>query len=77
MNEPLVTVFIPVYNCEDYINECLDSILNQTYRNIEVLLVDDGSTDRSVEKIKAYSDPRIRLIRNERNMGIPLQEMLV
>lgn len=71
MNEPLVTVFIPVYNCEDYINECLDSILNQTYRNIEVLLVDDGSTDRSVEKIKAYSDPRIRLIRNERNMGIP------
>ncbi len=71
MNEPLVTVFIPEYNCEDYINECLDSILNQTYRNIEVLLVDDDSTDRSVEKIKAYSDPRIRLIRNERNMGIP------
>src|SRR5690554_3918162 len=71
MNNPLVTVFIPVYNCENFIDECLKSILNQTYKNIEVLLVDDGSTDNSVEKIKKYSDPRIRLIQNERNMGIP------
>lgn len=71
MQNPLVTVFIPVYNCEDYIGECLDSILGQTYENIEVLLVNDGSTDRSVEVINAYSDPRIRLIENEKNMGIP------
>lgn len=71
MTEPLVSVFIPVYNAEKYIAESLESILNQTYDNLEILLVDDGSTDRSVEIIKSYNDPRIRLIQNEKNMGIP------
>ena len=71
MSTPLVTVFIPVYNCENYIKDCLDSILNQTYKNLEILLVDDGSTDRSVDIIKNYSDPRIRLIENGENKGIP------
>lgn len=71
MENPLVTVFIPVYNSENYINECLDSIFAQTYQNFEILLVDDGSTDRTVEKIKTYHDPRIRLICNGKNMGIP------
>lgn len=71
MEKPLVTVFIPVYNCEDYIAGSLESILNQTYDNLEVLLVDDGSTDNSVDVIKTYKDDRIRLVSNEKNMGIP------
>lgn len=71
MTNPLVTVFIPVYNCEDYIAESLESILSQTYQNLEVLLVDDGSTDRSVNIINTYNDSRIRLVQNPENMGIP------
>lgn len=71
MRNPLVTVFIPVYNSESYIKDCLDSICNQTYQNLEILLVDDGSTDSSAEIIRQYDDNRIRFIQNERNMGIP------
>lgn len=71
MKEPLVTVFMPVYNSEQYIKEAVESILNQTYKNLEIILVDDGSTDRSIEIIKSYKDDRIRLIQNEKNMGIP------
>jgi len=44
---PLISVIVPVYNVEQYLRQCLDSILNQTYTNFEVLLVNDGSTDSS------------------------------
>ncbi len=71
MSEPLVTVFIPVYNSEKYIKEALESIIRQTYKNLEILLVDDGSSDRSAEIIKSFRNPRIRLLKNEKNMGIP------
>ncbi|WP_347862857.1 glycosyltransferase family A protein [Salimicrobium sp. PL1-032A] len=69
--QPLVTVFIPMYNAEAHIRKTLDSILNQTYTNLEVLIVDDGSSDRSVEIVGNYTDDRIRLIRNDGNKGIP------
>ncbi|MEE3488010.1 MAG: glycosyltransferase [Bulleidia sp.] len=49
--KPLISVIVPVYNCEPYIEECVESILTQTYPNIEVVLVDDGSKDHSLEKI--------------------------
>lgn len=71
MKQPLVTVFIPLYNCEAYISDALESITNQTYSNIEIVIIDDGSTDNSVEIVNSYSDPRIRLIKNETNKGIP------
>lgn len=71
METPLVTVFMPIYNSEKYIAESLESILRQTYRNLEIILVDDGSTDRSVEIVESYNDNRIKLIKNEKNMGIP------
>ena len=45
--EPLISVIVPVYNVEQYLNKCVDSIINQTYKNIEILLIDDGSTDSS------------------------------
>src|SRR5699024_5828808 len=60
-----------VYNAEKYIKESLESILDQTYLNLEILLVDDGSTDRTVELIESYNDPRINLNKNNKNRGIP------
>ena len=68
---PKVTVFIPVYNREQYVGEAIESILAQTFSDFEILVVDDGSTDRSVDKIRSYTDARIRLISNEENLGIP------
>jgi len=68
--ESLVTVLLPVYNGEQYLKLAIDSILNQTYKNIDLLLIDDGSTDGTIEIIKSYADPRIRLVRNEHNLGL-------
>ena len=68
---PTVTVFIPVYNREHYISEAIESILTQSFPNFELLLVDDGSTDRSVEVLRSYDDARIRVVCNEHNLGIP------
>lgn len=68
---PKVTVFIPVYNREHYIGDAIESILAQTFSDFEILLVDDGSTDSSADKIRSFSDPRIRLVCNEENLGIP------
>lgn len=75
----LVSVVIPTYNVENYIGHCVSSLLRQTYRNIEVIIVSDGSTDRSVEICREMqkTDGRIRIIEKEnggvssaRNMGI-------
>ena len=66
-----MTVFIPVYNREQYVGEAIESILAQTFTDFEILLVDDGSIDHSVDKIRSFSDPRIRLVCNEENLGIP------
>ena len=51
-----ISVIIPVYNVEDYLTECVDSILNQTYKNCEILLIDDGSTDKSPQICDTYSE---------------------
>ena len=61
---PLVTVLMPVYNGEKYLREAIKSILNQTFRDFEFLIIDDGSTDKSAEIIKSFNDARIRLERN-------------
>lgn len=53
--EPLISVIVPVYNVEEYLNKCVDSIINQTYKNIEILLIDDGSTDTSGAICDDYS----------------------
>jgi len=55
-NSNLVSVVIPVYNSEKYLEECLDSILNQTYENIEIIAIDDGSEDSSLDILKKYSN---------------------
>ena len=66
-DEPLVSVIIPVYNTENYLKVCLDSVLNQTYNNFEVICIDDGSTDRSAEIIRRVmiEDNRIYLYQIE------------
>lgn len=66
---PRVSVLIPVYNRAEVIAETIQSVLDQTFTDFELLLCDDGSTDRTVEVIESFDDPRIRLIRNEKNMG--------
>lgn len=69
MEDTLISVVIPVYNREETIKGAVESILKQTYQNFELILVDDCSSDRSVEVMKTISDPRIRLICHEKNMG--------
>lgn len=66
---PTITVLMPVYNCEEYIFESVESILNQTYKNFEFLIIDDCSTDRTVEICKAFNDERIVIIKKEENSG--------
>ena len=68
-DNPLVSVIVPVYNAERYLKESVNSILQQTYRRLEILICDDCSTDSSWEISKAFLDPRIRLFRNDRNQG--------
>ncbi|HDY75873.1 MAG TPA: glycosyltransferase, partial [Candidatus Marinimicrobia bacterium] len=70
MKSPKVTVLMSVYNDERYLSESVDSILNQTYKDFEFLIINDGSTDRSREILESYSDPRIRLVRNDGNIGL-------
>ena len=64
---PKVSVIIPVYNVEEYLRECLDSVVNQTLKEIEIICVDDGSTDNSLEILKEYAqkDNRITVIKQE------------
>ena len=63
----LVSVIIPVYNVSEYLSRCLDSIINQSYKNLEIIIVDDGSTDNSYKICKKYEkmDSRIRVIHKE------------
>ena len=56
----LVSIIIPVYNLENYIENCLNSIVNQTYRELEILCIDDGSTDKSAEIIKSFRSSKSR-----------------
>ena len=72
-----VTVIIPVYNSEKYIGKCIKSIIDQTYKNLDILVINDGSKDNSLSVIKSFTDKRIRVIdkKNEgvsktRNLGI-------
>lgn len=64
-----VSVIIPTYNVEAYIKETIQSVLNQTYQNFEIIIVDDCSTDGTVNVIKQFQDTRINLFLNEKNSG--------
>lgn len=66
-----ISVIVPIYNVAPYLNQCLDSIVNQTYKNLEIILVNDGSTDSSLKTCSQYQqqDKRIRII-NQKNAGV-------
>ena len=66
---PKVSVILPVYNCEQYIFETVQSVLNQTFADFELLIVDDCSTDKTVAIIKEFNDDRIQLTLKEKNTG--------
>ena len=68
-----ITVIVPVYNVENYLNKCLDSLINQTYKNLEIIVINDGSTDNSGEICQEYAqkDNRIvRIIISNRNISL-------
>ena len=68
MLQPLISVIVPCYNVEEYLPKCIESILNQTYRNLEILLVDDGSPDNCGRICDEYAakDSRIRIIHKKK-----------
>ena len=67
---PQISVVTSVYNGEAYLEECVDSILNQTFKDFEYILLNNGSTDRTAEILNRYADPRIRIVHQE-NLGVP------
>jgi glycosyltransferase involved in cell wall biosynthesis len=66
---PIVSVIIPSYNHEAYIAECINSVLNQTFQDFEIIITDDASTDRTVQVIERFNDPRIKLFKHSINKG--------
>lgn len=69
MNEPVVSLILLSYNYESYIGDSIRSVLAQTYPDWELIVIDDASTDRSLEVIRSFSDPRITVLRSESNLG--------
>lgn len=68
---PKISIIMSVFNGQEYLKESIESILNQTYKDFEFIIVDDGSTDKTGEILKEYKkDPRIKIITNERNIGL-------
>ena len=67
---PKISVLMPAYNAEKYITEAIDSVLCQTYTDFEFIIIDDGSTDSTPYIIASYADPRIRYVKNDKNLGI-------
>ena len=69
-NNPAISVLMPVYNGERFLREAIDSILSQTFRDFELIIINDGSTDNTESIIKSYSDTRIRYVKNEKNLRL-------
>ncbi len=83
MNKSLISIIIPVYNVEKYLDRCISSVLDQTYQNLQIILVDDGSTDNCSELCEKYKilDARVRVIHKSnsgaadaRNMGLQIAD---
>ena len=70
MEAPQITIAMPVYNGEDYVHLAIQSVLDQTYSDFELLIVDNCSTDGTLEVFKTFLDPRIRLFVNSTNLGM-------
>jgi len=64
-----VSIIIPMYNCEKTITKCIDSIINQSYKELEIIAINDGSKDNTLEIVKNIKDERIKII-NKKNEGV-------
>jgi len=69
--KPLVSIVLPTYNGARYLRESIDSCLRQTYDNLELIIVNDGSTDETEEIVLSYDDPRIVYAKHHPNAGLP------
>ena len=72
MLSPLVSIIVPIYNVEQYLAECLDSLVNQTLRDIEIICVNDASPDKSKDIAEQYAmrDSRVRVVSHVKNQGL-------
>lgn len=70
VERPLVSVLMPVYNAAEYLSTSLSSIIAQSYTQLEIVIVDDASTDQSLDIVQSFLDPRIVIIKNSENMGL-------
>jgi glycosyltransferase involved in cell wall biosynthesis len=70
MSSPKVSVIMPTHNGMPYLKEAVESILKQTYKNFEFIIVDDASSDKTLQYLKSLKDKRIKLIRNKQNLGV-------
>lgn len=70
-NAPKISVVVPMYNVEKYLRLCISSILAQSFKDFELILIDDCSTDKTLEIAESFSDSRIKILRNEKNLGNP------
>ncbi|MCL4352883.1 MAG: glycosyltransferase [Patescibacteria group bacterium] len=69
-NKPKVSVLLPVYNCEKFVAEAVESIFQQTFSDFEFLIINDGSTDQTLKILHSFADPRLRIYSNKKNLGI-------
>ena len=70
MDKPEVSIVIATYNGASYITQQIDSILNQSLQDFEIIIVDDCSTDQTIELLEKYNDPRLKIIQNATNLGV-------
>ena len=70
MDKPLLSIIMSIYNSETFMDESIRSILQQDYKNLEIIIVDDGSTDSTLERLRLYNDERIVIVENECNIGL-------
>lgn len=70
MSSPVISVVMPAYNCAGFLRESLDSLLNQTFSDFELIIINDGSTDNTADIIRSYKDARIRYLENSKNEGL-------
>ena len=66
----MITVIMPAFNAASFIKESINSILNQSYKDFELIIINDGSTDQTEQIVNSFEDSRIKLVNNDLNMGI-------
>ena len=69
-----ISIIVPIYNVEKYVRQCIESIINQTYKNLQIIVVDDGSQDDTLDLLQSYEDERLTVLTAERNTAFRLYD---